>query len=278
MRKPARLPSPRSPAGGGDPGGALIDAIERGLELARADPDDVTMLVHGTTLVTNAVLENKLPRASLLTTGGFRDILEIGRHFRPDMYDLQQDKPEPIIPRDRRFGIAERMTAAGDVITAPDRKDIASVVDAIRVSKSEAVAVCFLNAYINPANEATVRDWIADALPTFSVSASHEVCREVREFERMSTVALNAAAMPLVSEISRGNHAARSRHHSERENPSDAVERRLADGRCGARLSGPDDHVRTGGRRVGGAASRQGDRIIRICLVSTWAAPVRTSP
>ena len=182
-----------------DPGGALIDAIERGLELARADRNDVTMLVHGTTLVTNAVLESKLPRASLLTTSGFRDILEIGRHFRPDMYDLQQDKPEPIISRDRRFGIAERMTAEGEVIKAPDRKDIAPVIEAIRASDSEAVAVCFLNAYINPANEATIREWIGDALPDVSVSASHEVCREVREFERMSTVALNAAAMPLVS-------------------------------------------------------------------------------
>ena len=82
----------------GDPGGALIDAIERGIEFAQVDPGDVTMLVHGTTIVTNAVLENNLSRTALMTTEGFRDVLEIGRHFRPDMYDLLQDKPQLVIP------------------------------------------------------------------------------------------------------------------------------------------------------------------------------------
>jgi N-methylhydantoinase A len=183
----------------GDPGGALIDAIERGLEHAGADRNEVSMLVHGTTLVTNAVLENALPRAALLTTEGFRDVLEIGRHFRPDMYDLQQDKPEPVIPRDRRFGILERVSAEGEILKEPEDKDILKVVEAIRRSEVEAVAVCLLNSYVNPANEAKIRNRLQQELPDLAISASYDVCREVREFERMSTVSLNAAAVPLVS-------------------------------------------------------------------------------
>ena len=181
-----------------DPAGALIEAVERGLDLAAVAPDDVTLLVHGSTLVTNAVLENKLPKSALVTTRGFRDVLEIGRHFRPDMYDLMQDKPLPVVPRERRYSIGERTTAAGEILAEPDRTEADALIDAIRTDGAEAVAICLLNSYRNPANEASVRDWLKQGLPGVCVSASHDVCSEIREFERMSTVALNAAAMPLV--------------------------------------------------------------------------------
>ena len=191
----AKVPSRR-----GDPAGALLDAVDRGLELAGADPGDVSLLVHGTTLVTNAVLENKLPATTLLATEGFRDVLEIGRHFRPDMYDLQQDKEVPVVPRERRYGVDERTTAEGEIIADPDREAVAGLCAEIReVGATEAVAICFLNSFVNPTNEATVRDWLRQELPGISVSTSYEVCREIREFERMSTVVLNAAAMPLVT-------------------------------------------------------------------------------
>ena len=114
-----KVPSRRSA-----PGGALINAVERGLELAAVDAKDVTMLVHGTTIVTNAVLEKKLPQTSLVTTDGFRDVLEIGRHFRPDMYDLMQDKPEPIVRREQRYSVSERMSAEGDVLQEPDQTEV----------------------------------------------------------------------------------------------------------------------------------------------------------
>ena len=191
----AKVPSRHS-----DPGGALINAVERGLELAAVDASDVTMLVHGTTIVTNAVLEKKLPRTALLTTDGFRDVLEIGRHFRPDMYDLMQDKPEPVVPRERRYCVAERTSIEGDVLQEPDQKSVTELFDVIRKSESKAVAICFLNSFVNPENEALVRDWLRQGVQGIHVAASHEVCREIREFERMSTVALNAAAMPLVTE------------------------------------------------------------------------------
>ena len=190
----AKVPSRRS-----DPAGALLDAVEKGLELAAADPADVSLLVHGTTLVTNAVLENKLPTTTLLTTDGFRDVLEIGRHFRPDMYDLQQDKEIPVVPRERRYDVGERTTADGEIIEEPDRDEVAQLCQGIRGGATEAVAICFLNSFVNPTNEAIVRDWLRQELPGVSVAASHEVCREIREFERMSTVVLNAAAMPLVT-------------------------------------------------------------------------------
>ena len=190
----AKVPSRRA-----DPAGALLDAVDKGLELAAADPADVSLLVHGTTLVTNAVLENKLPTTTLLATAGFRDVLEIGRHFRPDMYDLQQDKEVPVVPRERRHDVSERTTAEGEIIEEPDRQAVAALCEDIRKTSAEAVAICFLNSFINPTNEAIVRDWLRQELPGLSIAASHEVCREIREFERMSTVVLNAAAMPLVT-------------------------------------------------------------------------------
>jgi N-methylhydantoinase A len=182
-----------------DPAAALVSAVRRGLERAGAPAGTVTLLVHGTTLVTNAILEGKLPPAALVTTEGFRDILEIGRHFRPDMYDLFQDKPEPIIPRDRRFGVRERTGADGAVLQPLDPADARRVAEAVRASGAETVAVCFLNSYVNPASERAMQAVLAGVLGDTPVSASVDVCREIREFERMSTVALNAAALPVMA-------------------------------------------------------------------------------
>ena len=190
----AKVPSRRD-----DHAGALIEAVGKGLEIANVDAGDVTLLVHGTTIVTNAVLENKLPETSLITTEGFKDVLEIGRHFRPDMYDLQQVKTPPLVPRERRYCVAERMTSDGGVLVTPEREEVLQLIEKIRKNNSNSVAICFLNAYINPANEILVRDWLKAKLPDVRISASHEVCREIREFERMSTVALNTATMPLMA-------------------------------------------------------------------------------
>ena len=190
----AKVPSRRD-----DHAGALIEAVGKGLEIANVDAGDVTLLVHGTTIVTNAVLENKLPETSLITTEGFKDVLEIGRHFRPDMYDLQQVKMPPLVPRERRYCVAERMTSDGGVLVTPERDEVLQLIEKIRKNNSNSVAICFLNAFINPANEILVRDWLKEKLPDIRISASHEVCREIREFERMSTVALNTATMPLMA-------------------------------------------------------------------------------
>ena len=183
-----------------DLAGALLDAIDRGLERARVDPDDVSLVVHGTTIVTNAILENKLPKTSLLTTDGFLDVLEIGRHFRPDMYDMQQDKPVPLVPRNRRYGVKERTTARGAVLVTAEPTGLDDHLRNIESNGSAAVAICFLNAFANPANEESVEALVRRRLPNVAVSPSYKVCREIREYERMSTVVLNAAAMPLVED------------------------------------------------------------------------------
>ncbi|NMG41464.1 hydantoinase/oxoprolinase family protein [Chelativorans sp. ZYF759] len=190
----AKVPSRKS-----DPGGALLDGVNAGLIAAGIDAASVTLLVHGTTIVTNAVLENKLPRTALITTKGFRDVLEIGRHFRPDMYDLQQDRVPPIIPRNRRYGLAERISAAGEVLVRPEEADFDNILESIKADNVEAVAICFLNSYVNPENEALVLGWLNQKMASLAVSASYDVCREMREFERVSTVSVNAAAIPLVA-------------------------------------------------------------------------------
>jgi N-methylhydantoinase A len=181
-----------------DPAGALLDAIDRGIERSGVSPDDVKFLVHGTTIVTNAILENKLPKTALLTTEGFRDVLEIGRHFRPDMYDMQQDKVVPIVPRNRIFGVSERTDAVGNILQKPESAQLERLVQQIGESDCEALAVCFLNSFINPENEETAVELIRERLQKLHISASYDVCREIREYERMSTVVLNAAAKPLV--------------------------------------------------------------------------------
>lgn len=190
----AKVPSRRS-----DPGGALLDAVETGLQAAGVDAGRVSLLVHGTTIVTNAVLENKLPKTALVTTDGFKDVLEIGRHFRPDMYDLQQDRATPIIPRNRRYEVDERTAANGEVLVRPDRAKFRTLLERIRADGAEAVAICFLNSYVNPQNEAEVLAWLKEEMADIAASASYDVCREMREFERISTVSVNAAAMPLVA-------------------------------------------------------------------------------
>jgi len=182
-----------------DPAAALLMAVRRAVERARVSREAVTLLSHGTTIVTNAVLEGKLPRTALITTEGFRDILEIGRHLRPDMYDLFQDKPVPIVPRDLRFEVRERMTSDGTVLIPLDPVSARTAAADVAAAGVEAVAISFLHAYANPANEAEMKAYLTAALPDASISPSSGICREIREFERTSTVALNAAAMPVVA-------------------------------------------------------------------------------
>lgn len=194
-----RLMVAKVPSRPDDPAGALLAAVEQALEQAGASPDAVTLLSHGTTIVTNAVLEGKLARTALITTMGFRDVLEIGRHLRPDMYDLFQDKPIPIVPRDLRFEVEERMGPDGAIVTPLDAESMRRAIAAVAAAGAEAVAVSFLHAYANDAHEAAVKAALVVALPGVSVTAASDVCREIREFERTSTVVLNAAAMPVVS-------------------------------------------------------------------------------
>ena len=176
------------------------EAIERGiaelLEMHRIPPHEVAHVGHGTTVATNLVIERRGARTGLLTTKGFRDVLEIGRQTRPHLYDYSVGKPPPLVRREHRIEIDERVNAAGTVLKAIDDKDINTAIEKLRAAGVEAVAVCFLHSYRNPTHEARARELITRLMPHAYVSVSSEVLPEFREFERLSTTVLNAVVGP----------------------------------------------------------------------------------
>jgi len=181
-----------------DPSIGLIAGIEEAGRRFGFGVADVTLLLHGTTIATNAVLERRLPRGVLVTTAGFRDVLEIGRHARRDVYGLKPHREPPLIPRDRRLGVEERIRADGRVEQPIDPASIERIVTEIRTLQAETVAITLLNASINPAHERIMRDAVLAGCPGVPVCISSEVSPEIREYERCSTTVLNALLMPVV--------------------------------------------------------------------------------
>ncbi len=158
--------------------------------------DRIAALAHGTTVATNALIQRSGARVAMVTTENFRDLVEIGRQVRPKLYDLKADHPAPLAPRSRRFEVRERMGPAGEVITPLDPDSLDAVIAALADSGAEAVAVCLLFSYLNPAHERAVGARIAEALPGVAVSISSDVQPEFREYERGSTTLLNAYLQP----------------------------------------------------------------------------------
>jgi N-methylhydantoinase A len=167
------------------------------LELAGIEADTISVLRHGTTVVINALLERKGASTALVTTDGFRDILEIGRGNRPEGFNLFYERLPPVVPRELRFDLPERMDARGNVLRPVDREALAEVAAKIRETGVDAVAVCFLHAWRNPQHEVEVGNYLRENTDCF-VSCSHEISRELREFERTTTTALNAYVGPAV--------------------------------------------------------------------------------
>lgn len=168
-----------------DPQQAVIEGMR---ELGAAG------MAHGTTVATNAILERKGARTAFVTTAGFEHLLLIGRQNRPSLYDLRITRPPPAVPRERCFGIEERVDARGRVLQAPTMRDLEELVRKVRSSGAESVAVSLLFSFLHPAHERRV----AKALSGLPVSTSHEVLAEFREFERSSTTVLDAYVKPLV--------------------------------------------------------------------------------
>jgi N-methylhydantoinase A len=164
------------------------------LDLARAG-----VFVHGSTIAINTVIQNTGAVTGLLTTRGFRDAYEIGRSNRPDAYDLAFERPVPLIPRDLRIELDERLNAAGRVLAPLDEAGVRVAVRRLRERGVVAIAVVLLHAYANPVHELRVREIVAEEYPGCHVSLSHEILREFREYERTSTTALNAYVAPIVS-------------------------------------------------------------------------------
>ena len=173
------------------------------LDAVAASPvalDEVSYFVHGCTVVINAVTERAGAKTALVTTAGFRDVLEIGRGNRPDMYNLRFQKPIPFVPRHLRFEVRERVNRRGEVLTPLHLDDLAPIVERCRAEGVAAVAICFLHSYAHPEHEQQVAAALAGQLPGVAVTASSDITQEWREYERTSTVVLNAYVMPIVQQ------------------------------------------------------------------------------
>ena len=160
---------------------------------------ELDLVIHGTTLATNAIIERKGARVALIATDGFRDVLAIGDEGRFDQYDIFLRKPVPLAPRERRFTVAERIDAHGAVLRALDRAEIDRVVDDLKRERIESVAVALLHGYANPAHERAIRARLAERMPQLPVSLASEVCPEIREYERTSTTVANAYVLPVMA-------------------------------------------------------------------------------
>ena len=178
---------------------APVDAMLEAIAAVGLAPADLRRFVHGTTRVTNAIVQDRLPPIALIATSGFEDVLEIGRYRRRDLYNLDvPPKAPPLVPHGRCFGLQERMDHAGCVMVALEEAELQRMADWVAASGVSSVAVCLLHAYANPAHEVLVGTWLRRVVP--HVSLSHEVNPEAREYERASSTAYNAAAMPIAAD------------------------------------------------------------------------------
>jgi N-methylhydantoinase A len=187
-----KVPSSRS-----DPASGMLGGLQALADEAGVAPGDVALLLHGTTLATNAIIERRLARTALVTTEGFRDVLEIGRHWRTDLYDPFIEQPAPLVPRDLRIEVDERLDADGSELRPLSADGARAAIDRLENEEIEAVAVAFLHSYRDPRHEQEMTDLLRAANGWY-VCGSADLSRELREYERTSTTVLNAALMPLI--------------------------------------------------------------------------------
>ena len=176
-----------------NPALAVIQGVREILHLHHTDAEHLE-IVHGSTVATNALLERRGARIALVTTKGFEDVLEIGRQTRPSLYDFFVERPAPLVPGDRRFGISERTLHTGDIQTEIETTDLNALASELATLELDAIAICFLFAYVNPQNEQIVASHLTElGIP---ISCSHEVLPEYREYARFSTTVANAYIRP----------------------------------------------------------------------------------
>jgi N-methylhydantoinase A len=180
-----------------DPSRAVIGGLQTLIAEGALAPGDVDRLVHATTLFTNALIERKGALTGLITTAGFEDSLEIGRERKYTLYDINMRRPDPLVPRDRRLGVAERVDVQGRVVTPLDLSGVETAARVLVAKGVTSIAIVFLHAYANPAHEAEAAALVRRLFPELAVTASHEVAPEIREYERASTTAANAYVKPL---------------------------------------------------------------------------------
>jgi len=180
------------------PADAVLSGIQALMDSVGFRPRQLRFLIHGTTVATNTLLERTGAPTALLTTEGFEDVLHIGRQDRPALYDFRARRPEPIVPRRHRFGLPERVLHNGEVFRPLDTQQTEHICQAIQALGIRSVAVCLIHAYANPVHEQAVRSILARTVPDACITLSSEVLPEFREYERTSTVCVNAYVMPRV--------------------------------------------------------------------------------
>jgi N-methylhydantoinase A len=173
-----------------DPSQAIVEA------LSKIDHQGESVLLHGTSVGTNALLERKGGRTALVTTAGFEDVIEIGRQSRPKLYDFFFDRVEPLVPKDLRFGIEERTASDGEILSEPSPADLKSLVSRVAAQHPDSVAISLLFSFANPKNELAMAETFRPL--GLSLSISHQILPEFREYERTSTVVINAYLQPLM--------------------------------------------------------------------------------
>ncbi len=190
-----QIKTPSTPA---DPSIGLITGIKQASERFGFPLEAVQYLLHGTTIATNAVLERKLPLGAVVTTAGFEDVMQIGRHGRSDVYAITLAQPQPLVARRLCFGVTERVNATGEIAVPLNEDEVRRVATALAEAGVKSVAICLLHAYANPAHERRVGAILTELLPDAAITLASDISPEIREYERMSTTALNAMLIPIV--------------------------------------------------------------------------------
>src|SRR3989454_3953090 len=180
-----------------DPAAAVVNGLRDLLAEQGVAPAAVTHLVHGTTLITNAIIERKGAKTGLITTQGFRDALEIGREKRSDIYDIFLENPPPLVPRALRREVDERLDETGRVLIPLNRMEVLDVVQELSHDGVEALAVVLLHSFRNPTHERIIREVVESEFPALTLSLSSDVMPEIREFERTSTTVANVYVKPI---------------------------------------------------------------------------------
>ena len=177
---------------------AIVEGLHRVCAKAGIAPSSLTQIIHGTTLATNALIERRGAKTALITTQGFRDVIEMRSESRFEQYDLNLTLPEPLLPRNRRYTVAERIGARGDVLLALDRAEVDSLCDTLREAGYQSIAVGLLHSYANPAHERLIRSVLEERLPGVMISLSSEVSPQMREYERFNTTVANEYIKPMM--------------------------------------------------------------------------------
>ena len=175
----------------------VMTGIKRILKQTGHRSPDIDQIIHATTIVTNSIIEGKVAKSGFITTKGFKDILEIQRQIRTELYDFFHVRPRPLVPRYLCYEVSERIGPEGDVLKDLDEDDVISAARDLMEKKVESIAVCLLHSYMNPAHERRIGEIIKEKYPAAYVSLSSEVCPHFREYFRASTTVVNAVTIPI---------------------------------------------------------------------------------